>query len=562
MAKAPAFSNDTPVEQPLRVRSANDVRWDDMADVVVVGFGGAGAVAAITARERGADVLVVDRFAGGGATKWSGGVTYAGATRHQQAAGIHDDANNMYAYLSQEKMSVRPETLRRFCEESAGQIEWMEAQGVRYDSTLFEHKTTYPPEGSYLYYSGNEKVPSYAANARPAARGHRAFGAGFTGYAHYAALKESAIAKGVRVLAHAPARRLVVDESDSVIGIEVLAIPPKLHEAHEALNACVSPMRPMGGARAEKAIKAARAFEDQITTRKLIRARSGVVLAAGGFIYNLAKLQQQRPTYARAYRTVMRLGSMGCDGSGIDLGRSVGGNTDYLDNFFVARSIAPPPALLHGIIINAEGKRFINEDAYTAFLGEAIGDQTGGKAWLILDHDAYRLARKQALFPGKGLRLYTMPTLLNMLFGGARKARTMATLARRIGVDPAALQREVQAADLGAQRGSDPGGKAPENVARIARGPFHAINMDLDNRFTVTMMFSLGGLTVDEETGEVTRSDGHAIRGLYAAGRTAVGLMSAADVSGMALADTIFSGRRAGRHVAARSNAMSADAAA
>ena len=547
---------NTPVDQPLRVASADDVIWDDVADLVVLGFGGAGAVAAITARERGADVMVVDRFSGGGATKWSGGVTYAGGTQHQATAGQQDDAENMYAYLSQEKMSVRPDTLRRFCEESAAQIEWMEAQGVKYDSALFEHKTTYPPEGSFLYYSGNEKVPSYTTAARPAARGHRAVGAGFTGKEHYAALQQSAVKKGVRIMPHAPARRLVIDSSDVIIGVELLDIPESERAAHEALNARVAPMTPMGGAKAERAIAEARDFEKKFAGRKLIRGRAGVVIATGGFIYNLDKLREQRPIYANAHKTAMRLGSMGCDGSGIDLGRTVGGDADYLDNFFVARSIAPPPALLHGVIVNAAGERFINEDAYTAFLGEAIGDQPGGKAWLILDHDAYKLARKQALFPGKGLRLYTLPTLLNMYFGGAKSARSLAKLAKKIKVDPSALKHSVEAADRGAQVGADPGGKSTENVARIVKRPFHALNMDLDNRFTVTMMFSLGGLTVDEDSGEVTRSNGSPITGLYAAGRAAVGLMSAADVSGMALADTIFSGRRAGNHAVSKLNSL------
>ena len=70
---------------PLIIDRADDTAWDAEADVVVVGFGGAGVVAALQAREGGADVLAVDRFGGGGATSYSGGVTYAGGTRHQAA---------------------------------------------------------------------------------------------------------------------------------------------------------------------------------------------------------------------------------------------------------------------------------------------------------------------------------------------------------------------------------------------------------------------------------------------------------------------------------------------
>lgn len=63
-------------------------------------------------------------------------------------------------------------------------------------------------------------------------------------------------------------------------------------------------------------------------------------------------------------------------------------------------------------------------------------------------------------------------------------------------------------------------------------------------------MLTLGGLTVDEETGEVLSASGTPVGGLYAAGRSAVGLCSNSYVSGLSLADCDFSGRRAGQHLA------------
>jgi 3-oxo-5alpha-steroid 4-dehydrogenase len=63
-------------------------------------------------------------------------------------------------------------------------------------------------------------------------------------------------------------------------------------------------------------------------------------------------------------------------------------------------------------------------------------------------------------------------------------------------------------------------------------------------------MLTLGGLVVDESTGAVRRADGSTVEGLYAAGRTAVGICSRSYVSGLSLADCVFSGRRAGRHAA------------
>lgn len=69
-------------------------------DVIIVGFGAAGASAAIEAADRGARVLVLDRGYGGGATAYSGGIVYAGAgTPEQHAGGYSDSVENMRAYL-------------------------------------------------------------------------------------------------------------------------------------------------------------------------------------------------------------------------------------------------------------------------------------------------------------------------------------------------------------------------------------------------------------------------------------------------------------------------------
>ena len=66
--------------------------WDREFDVVVVGFGAAGSAAALEARSQGAQVLVIDRFGGGGSTARSGGVVYAGGGSAHQAQGAAVEA--------------------------------------------------------------------------------------------------------------------------------------------------------------------------------------------------------------------------------------------------------------------------------------------------------------------------------------------------------------------------------------------------------------------------------------------------------------------------------------
>src|SRR5881628_1392426 len=96
-------------------------------DVIVVGFGVAGAAAAIEAADHGARVLVLDRGYGGGASALSGGIVYAGGgTQEQYDGGYTDSVDNLRAYLAQEVGdAVTNETLDRFCQESPNLIAWL-----------------------------------------------------------------------------------------------------------------------------------------------------------------------------------------------------------------------------------------------------------------------------------------------------------------------------------------------------------------------------------------------------------------------------------------------------
>jgi 3-oxo-5alpha-steroid 4-dehydrogenase len=506
----------------------------------------------LAAREAGAEVLAIDRFGGGGATAYSGGVNYAGGTRHQKECGFDDTAEEMFKYLSAEGSAVGPETLRRFCEGSNADFEWLEAHGIEYGGNAFLGKTAFPPDGHWLYYSGNEKLPAFRDKARPAPRGHRPVTPGFGGHLHYGRLRESALRIGVRVMTHAPARRLIVDGQGRVIGIEVNALPEAQWKTHDALYAVVSPWKPLNNKRAERAIAKCRALEAGVDAPKQIRARGGVILATGGFIYNLDLLRRHQPILARNYDGLLRLGSMGCDGSGIELGISAGGGTALMDKSFLGRPLSPPEAFLHGLMVNVAGQRFINEDAYQSLFGEKLADQPmDGRAVLVMDAAHFWKGVKQSLFPGKGMfMMWGAPALLNMILGGTKRARTLKALARKCGIDPAGLESSVAIFNTRAEAGTpDPFGKDPGKVAPLAKGPFYALNVSLNNRFGPTFAFTLGGLALDEATGEV-RSDDGVLRGLYAAGRTAVGLCSRGYMSGLSIADTVFSGRRAGAHAA------------
>lgn len=546
---------ERPIRPPMIVGDAHDVDWDDEADIVIVGFGGAGAAAAIEARESGADVLAVDRFGGGGATHYSGGVYYAGGgTKHQREAGFNDTPEEMFKYLRAEGTPLDDKTLKRFCEGSVGDLEWVEKRGVPFSGNAYLKKTAYPPDPYYLYYSGNEMIPAFRELSEPAPRGHRPATTGFGGHVIYSRLREAALADGVRLMAHAPARRLIQDRSGRVIGVEVNAIPQELWKKHNALYAVVSPWKPLNAAKAQKAIEECDRLEARVEAPRRIRARGGVILAAGGFVNNLDMLRQNRPVLAEKYLGIQRLGALGCDGSGIQLGQSAGGAVQLMDKMFLGRSITPPDAFVYGVIVNGKGQRFINEDAYNSIVGNSVSEQPdGAAAWLILDDKLFWSGVKKSFFPGKGMFVaWGLPALINITLGGTKRAGTLGGLARKIGVDPAGLEKTI--ADFNANTGEgvvDPLGKAPDKLKPFKGTSWWAVNVSLSNKFSPTWAFTLGGLDVDQDTGLVRDEAGKAIPGLYAAGRNAVGLCSMNyNMSGSSVADLVFSGRRAARDAA------------
>lgn len=537
------------IELPLVVETADALAWDDSADLIVVGFGGAGVVTALQALEDGADVLAVDRFTGGGATEKSGGVVYAGGTRHQRAAGFADTGEAMFRYLKHEGTPVSDATLRQFCETSAANLEWIAGFGVPFGSTFYEPRVAYPPDGYFLYYTGMEKFRIEVA--APAPRGHRTVGKGATGRNYFAPLRAAAMARGLRFRPHAPVRRLIQDRDGRVIGVEVQVIPPERHAEHVALYRKVDPYKFNNGAKAEQAIAETAQFEAALPQqRQRLRARAGVVLAAGGYNYNLALFGRYRPIVHRSYRDIVRGGSMGCDGSGIELGVSAGGALSHMDRMFCTKAVSPPEDFVAGVVVNSEGQRFIAEDSYVGNVGCAVSEQPNdGVAWLIIDARTYRTGLRQLLWPpSNAVSWWGMPALLNLLFGGTRKARTLTDLARQLGLPAGQLEATIAEYNRAAELGQDPAwSKLSQHLRLVGPGPWRAINLSMRNKWGFSGTMPYGGLTVDETTGGVRRADGRPIAGLYAAGRTAVGVCSEANFSGLSIADTIFSGRRAAR---------------
>ena len=473
------------------IRALSEIaRFDETCDVLVIGLGCAGASAAIEARAAGADVLVLERSSGGGGTSaMSGGVIYlGGGTKLQHACGFEDSPEEMFKYLMASVGSFPDEPkLRAYCDGSAVHYDWLCAQGVPFKETFYYGCSGEPPTDDGLVWSGSEKTHPYKDLAKPAPRGHVPKHPHQTGHVLMKHLIASARATGARVAGDTRASALVVDADGAVVG----------------------------------------AVAESYGAERAIRARGGVVLATGGFVLNDEMLRRWLPD---GLRCSMRVAADGDDGSGILLGMALGADVAHLDKASVSLPVTQPWGLKRGVIVNAQGQRFVNEDTYYGRLGELALFQQGGKAFMIVDDEIF----EKPEYPNTG----------NI----AAVGETIAELEAELGFAKGALQSTIAIYNEFAARGNDAAfGKAAEYLKPLARPPFGAFHCSVEN--CLYAVFTLGGLVTDTG-GRVLDPGGRAIPGLFGAGRATAGISAGSYSSGMSLGDGTFFGRRAGRAAA------------
>lgn len=526
-------------------------RKPETYDVIVVGFGAAGAAAAIEAADRGATVLVLDRTYGGGASALSGGIVYAGGgTAQQRAAGYRDTVDNLFAYLKKEAGDAVDEaTLRDFCEQSPGIIPWLEKQGAEFGHSVAPYKTSYPTDDYYLYFSGNEKVYPYNVDTEPAPRGHRVLAKRLdSGKVLMARLMESALRKGVTFVPLAQVTDLVTTDG-KVTGVtyRVLDGSDPRAEQHRRLTTATGKIGNFSPALVDRYVKKAeRLWEEGAVTRTA--TAPSVILSAGGFAYNEEWLEK----YAPEFTGISPLGTPADDGSGIALGMEAGAATSHMNQVTAWRFLAPPSAFVEGVTVGLNGRRITNEDLYGATHGNVMMREFGGKGWAVFDSNHWRKALKQFWTQTQVFHKLQLAFILSPL--GHVTAATLEELAAKMNVDPNGLRKTVEAYNRGISSGEgDPAHKDPELCSPVLKPPFRAYNISDDSSpFLPVPGLTLGGLVVEGSTGMVKRGDGSVIDGLYAAGRNAVGICSNSYISGLSIADCLYSGRRAGAHAALR----------
>jgi 3-oxo-5alpha-steroid 4-dehydrogenase len=253
-----------------------------------------------------------------------------------------------------------------------------------------------------------------------------------------------------------------------------------------------------------------------------IRARRGVILTTGGFIYNQEMIANNQPLVSRC---MMRVGAEGDDGSGIRLGVAAGGATIHMDAASISLPATQPWGLKRGLLVNRHGQRFINEDAYYGRLGEWALFHNEGRAWLIVDDAIF----EQPDYPREVAAVGETPTELE----------------RELGLPEGSLESTIALYNRHAEKGGDPVfDKLPEYVQPLTKPPFGAF--DCTTESSLYAAFTLGGLQTDVD-GHVLDPEGRPIAGLFGAGRATSGLSVGGYSSGLSLGDGTFFGRRAGR---------------
>ena len=531
-------------------------------DVVIVGSGAAGLAAAVTARKRGLEVVVLEKEAVfGGTTALSGGVLWIPLSGHGRGQNAADTVQTVREYMMNETGAHYDEAaVSAFIEQGPRMVEFFEREtAMQFVPTLYpdyhpdvaggadigrsilakpydirglgkDMQRLKPPLKTITFmgmmfnssnadlkhfFRATKSLTSFLYVSKRLATHMRELllyrrGVNVTsGNALAARLARSALDLGIPVLTSTPARRVLME-----------------------------------GGRAAGVLAAG---EGAKNGELRVIARHGVVLAAGGFPQDVKRIAQAYPHVRRGHAHLSPT-PVGNTGDGVGMAEEAGGAVDIrlqapaawmpvskVD--FGNGEVGVFPHLLDrykpGVIgVLENGRRFTNESSSYHDVGAAMVAACAGFAetamWLVCD---------KATLSKYGLgyvKPAPMPIGRFLRNGYLVEGRTLAELARNAGIDAAGLQATVQEYNRGAVRGEDPafgrGSTAfnryladPEHgpnpcVAPVQNGPFYAVKVVMGDLGT------FDGVRTSV-VGEVLRRDGSAIEGLYAVGNDRASIM-------------------------------------
>jgi 3-oxo-5alpha-steroid 4-dehydrogenase len=494
------MSAKTSPTQPRRLSEITD--WHLETDLAIIGFGGAGGCAAISAADAGSDVIIFElASASGGSTALSSAEIYMGGnggTRVQRACGFEDSTEDMFTYMM---MSAGPQAdekkIRGYCENSKAHFEWLLELGVPFKDSFHEARAIMCLTDDGLLYTGSEKAHPFREQAKPAPRGHNLYVEGDNGGPLFMKIVTENVEQrpNIQVEYETRALTLIADEHNQVQGVVI-------RKDQQEIN---------------------------------VRARKGVVLCAGGFVMNQEMIEKYAPKLSAGTDPI---GNPGDTGAGILMGMGVGGAAINMHEGFISVPYYPPASITRGILINDKGQRVINEDVYHARLGNAILSDNAERHFFILTVDQYGDYEK-------------MNFMAAQVVG---TGETIAELEEELQLPTGTLESTIEIYNRNAAQGEDPLFHKAKDWLEVLELPLVALELT-PGRGAFWPYFTLGGLDT-LPTGEVLTADRQVIEGLYAAGRTACGVVRRAEgySSGMSVGDATYSGRLAGKAASNRDN--------
>lgn len=457
------------------------------ADVVVVGGGGAGLAAAISAGQNGANVIVVEKLdILGGSTNVSEGALNAVDPVRQGAQGIEDSVEKFITQTYEGGHQVGDmELITYMCENAMNTVEWMESLGVTFKDEVgtatgaLWQRSHYPTTPS-----GNSYIRVFSDDIDQM--------------------------DNVSVMLGTTAEELIVEDG-KVVGVKAAA-----KDGHTVT----------------------------------IHAANGVVLATGGFGANKTLLKEYN-TGVWAHVDVTTLGctnlAQSATGAGIEMAVAIGADVTGMSDIQLHPCGTPGTGLMENIrtsgrnrvFVNIHGDRFVNEGAARDVLAQAIFDQEEQTYWIVVNSVRY---------PSRDYVDSNGATIANMVAqGSVIEAETLEELAEKTGMDAEKLIASIDNYNAVVRgEATDELGFEANNKADVemTEGPWYACKK------VPTVHHTMGGLKINVNT-EVLDTEGNVIPGLYAAGEVTGGIHGSNRLGGNAIADCMTYGRLAGEQAAA-----------
>lgn len=494
----------------------NDVAAEDStvdADVVVVGAGGAGMTAAITAAAEGKSVVVLESqsMVGGNSVRATGGMNaaktvYQDENEFGESAGVEKtlktaaekyadnetitalaktvseqwaayQANPTGYFDSVELMELDtmiggkgindPELVETLCANSADAIDWLDEHGI----TLHNVSSFGGASVKRIHRPVNAegKTVSVGSYMIPL-------------------LQENCEKAGVKMMLDTTATEILTDANGAAVGV-----------------------------------KATGASGETVT----VNAKA-VVLATGGFGANLDMVVKYKPEL----KGFMTTNAPGIQGQGIEMAQAIGAATVDMDQIQIHPTVEANTAALiteglrgdGAILINEEGKRFIDEVGTRDVVSAAEIAQTGSYSWLVVDQ---AMVDASSVIQGYIKKGYTVT--------GA----TYEELGKAMGVDAAAFAETMEKWNGYVEAKNDPDFGRTSFANPLNTAPYYAVKV------TAGVHHTMGGLKINANT-EVLNEKGEVIPGLFAAGEVTGGVHGANRLGGNAVADFTVFGRIAG----------------